>query len=394
MARGPGPEYDALKPRLRRLLGELPSFENTFLRTLPRLAVPADPVSDESIEALLEPGAACGPYRLQRLLAEGGMGSVWLAERPDGLINRPVALKLPRLSWDNARLRERIARERDILAALTHPNIARLYDAGLMAEGRPYLALEYVDGQPIDEYCRSAGLDVRARVCLFLQVARAVAYAHAALVIHRDLKPANILVTADGEVHLLDFGIATLLEEGRASHSTLTELAGRPLTPEYASPEQIAGEPLAVATDVYSLGIVLFELLTGERPYRLRRGSRAELEDAIVDADVPRPSHRAVDPSVRKALRGDLDTIVTMALRKRPDARYASVEAFAADLVRFLDGRPVHARPHSAGYRMRKFVARHRLGVGAMAATLVAGDRRVDRDLAGGHRARRAGPGR
>ena len=237
-----------------------------------------------------QPGDTIGSYRLLRELGSGGMGVVWLAERSDGLVKRPVALKLPHQVWQRAGLAERMAREREILATLTHPNIARLYDAGLTAGHRPFLAIEYVEGHPIDTYCRDHRLDAGARVRLFVQVANAVAYAHAKLVVHRDLKPANILVDADGQVRLLDFGIAKLLDQHQARETALTELSGRPLTLDYASPEQIRGEPLTIGSDVYSLGVVLYELLSGARPYKLKRDSRGALEDAILEADPPLPS--------------------------------------------------------------------------------------------------------
>jgi serine/threonine-protein kinase len=300
------------------------------------------------------------------------MGSVWLAERADRMLSRPVALKLPRGAWSRPGLRERMAREREILASLNHAHIARLYDAGLGPEGQPFLALEYVEGRPIDVYAREQRLDLRARLGLFLQVAEAVAHAHARLVVHRDLKPGNILVTAEGEVRLLDFGIAKLLGQGRAEETELTRLSGRALTPAYASPEQIEGAPLGVASDVYSLGVVLYELVAGSRPYRPERESAASLEEAILRKDPPRPSEVARDPRIGKALRGDLDTVVLKALKKRPEERYATVNAFADDVERYLRGRPVAAQPDSAWYRLRRFVGRNRLGVGAAAAVLLA----------------------
>jgi serine/threonine-protein kinase len=367
-----GSEYEPVKPRLRRLLTESFAFQPDFLSTLPKLA--------EAIDAGEAPASVSGPmagdllgaYRLVRLLAEGGMGSVWLAERADGLFARPVALKLPRGQWRRADLAARVAREREILASLEHPNIARLYDAGVTADGRPYLALEYVEGRPIEEYCTANALDVRSRVRLVQQVARAVAHAHAKLVIHRDLKPGNILVTDEREVRLLDFGIAKLLDEGQARDSTVTAVAGRALTPEYASPEQVAGAPLGVATDVYSLGVVLYELVAGVRPYRLRSGSPLALEEAILEADVRRPSEVARSAAARKALRGDLDTIILKALKKSPAERYITVDALSDDLERFLDGRTVRARPDSRPYRLRRFVGRHRLAVAASAAATLA----------------------
>ena len=252
------PEDEPLKARLISLLSHAPSVqESGFLGTLPKLDVGEDESADESAD---RPGATVGPYRLLRQLGEGGMGTVWLADRVDGLIRRTVALKLPRGAWSHKAIAERLARERDILATLAHPHIARLYDAGDHAAGRPYLALEYVEGRPIDEYCRERGLDVRGILRVFLQVVHAVAYAHGKLVVHRDLKPSNILVTADGQVRLLDFGIAKLIDEASPLEEGLTELAGCPQTPEYASPEQVTGEPLSTASDVYSLGVVLYEL--------------------------------------------------------------------------------------------------------------------------------------
>ena len=322
------------------------------------------------------PGDDVGPYRLVRPLGEGGMGTVWLAERHDSTLQRQIALKLPHAGGASG-LARRMARERDILAALEHPNIARLYDAGVTPEGRPWLAMERVDGVPLDVYCREHALEVPARLRLFLQVADAVAHAHARLVVHRDLKPSNILVTADGQVRLLDFGIAKLLDGDRPATAALTQQIGRAVTPDYAAPEQIAGQPVTVASDVYSLGIVLYELLTGERPYSLSRTSAAALEQAVREADVQRASSRvAGDRRRARALRGDLDAILAKALHKEPAERYASMDAFAADLRRHLAGEPVLAQAPSWRYRAGKFVRRHRLGLvagGAVAASLVVG---------------------
>ena len=326
------------------------------------------PALDESD---LKAGALVGPYRLLRELGVGGMGSVWLAERADGTLKRQVALKLPRASWARG-LAERMARERDILASLEHPNIARLYDAGTDAQGRPFLALEYVEGKPIDVYCRELALNVRSRLTLLLQVARAVAFAHSRLVVHRDLKPSNILVTADGQVRLLDFGIAKLMEGDSAKETQLTQLAGRALTLDYASPEQIRGEPIGTASDAYSLGVVAYELLTGARPYKLKRGSVAELEEAITMVEAPLASSVATDSAAKRQLKGDLEAILNQALRKSAAQRYASVDAFSQDIERYLRNEPVLARPDSRGYRLRKFVERNRIAVAAAAAVLVA----------------------
>ncbi|MCW5978030.1 MAG: tetratricopeptide repeat protein [Bryobacteraceae bacterium] len=358
-----GPEYEQLKPRLRDLLQRAEQEgAGGILDTIPKIGDEFT-VNGDADRAAHAPGDAIGLYRLERELGEGGMGTVWLAHRPDGFINRPVALKLPRGSWRRNALAERLAREREILAGLNHPHIARLYDAGLTADGQPYLALEYVDGLRIDEYCRQANLDVKGRLSVFLQVLSAVAYAHSQLVVHRDIKPSNILVTNDGQARLLDFGIAKLLEQGQARETELTELSGRALTPDFASPEQIAGKPVGAASDVYSLGVVLFMLVTEGRPYRLKRDSRASLEDAILHAEPPRPSEAAAEPSFRKSLRGDLDWIVLKSLAKEPEQRYPSAAALQADLVRYLRHEPVEAGPPSAAYRMTKFVRRHRLAV-------------------------------
>ncbi|HEY5809589.1 MAG TPA: serine/threonine-protein kinase, partial [Povalibacter sp.] len=358
-------DAEHLKDRLRELLARTP------LDTLPKLNVGAQEGSAVGAYAD-QPGQCVGPYCLQRIIGDGGMGVVWLARRSDGLLERDVALKIPHGTWQRAGLAERMAGERQILATLCHPNIGRLYDAGLAADGRPYLALEYIEGQPIDAYCRDRALDVRARLALFGQVASAVAYAHGKLVVHRDLKPANILVTAEGQVRLLDFGIARLLEDGRAPHSALTELSGRAMTLDYASPEQIVGEPVTVASDVYSMGVALYELLTDVRPYSLKRDSRGALEDAIVQCEPRRPSDIVGDRSTAKLLRGDLDTIVLKALKKSPQDRYATVNAFAEDIARYFSGRPVLAQPDRIAYRARRFVGRHKLAVSAAMSVLLA----------------------
>jgi serine/threonine-protein kinase len=268
------PEHVAHGPRLRSLLARSAQIEtNDFLGELPRIVA----ASDEDAAprpAAGRAGDTIGPYRLIRELGSGGMGAVWLAERTDGILNRPVALKLPHLATRHGSLAERLAREREILATLAHPHIARLYDAGVTPEGQSYLALEYIEGTAIDEYCATHGLGLRQRLRLFLQIADAVAYAHGKLVVHRDLKPANVLVTNEGEARLLDFGIAKLLEGSLTHETQLTQFVGAAFTPDYASPEQIRGEPLSVGSDVYSLGVILFRLLTGERPYRLERETR------------------------------------------------------------------------------------------------------------------------
>ncbi len=363
------PEQRDLLPMLRRLLARAESAESdTFMRQ--PLAVGAvDLAGPDGIED--QPGDVIGPYRLVRELGAGGMATVWLAERIDGSLQRQEALKLPRSGWAIG-LAQRMARERDILASLEHPRIARLYDAGVTAEGRPWLAMEHVVGAPIDLHCKELRLDIRARLKLFLQVADAVSHAHARLVVHRDLKPGNILVTPEGEVRLLDFGVAKLLADDAAPGSQITQMMGRAVTPDYASPEQVSGRPVGVATDVYSLGVVLYELLSGVRPYRLKRDTAAALEEAILMADVPVASAQAADRRVARTLRGDLDTIIAKAMRKEPAQRYRSVEAMAADIERHLAGEAVLARPDSRWYRMRKAIGRHRAAV-AIALALLAG---------------------
>ena len=292
------PPDDRLRDALRELIALQAEVETDgFMDALPVFPgmLPGRPTAGAGAGAAasLAAGIEVGPYRLLRPLGEGGMGAVWLAERADGSLKRKVALKLPRLAWAQD-LAVRMARERDILSALEHPNIARLYDAGVDAVGRPWLAIEYVEGRDLAAFCDTARLDLRARVRLFLQVLAAVQYAHGNLVIHRDLKPANILVTPLGEARLLDFGIARLEEGAPEAGPDLTRTGASAMTPRYASPEQVLGKRLTVASDLYSLGVVLHELLTGEMPYVLRRESRAELEQAILDADLRVPSRLKV----------------------------------------------------------------------------------------------------
>jgi serine/threonine-protein kinase len=329
------------------------------------------------------PDRECGPYRLLRRLGRGGMGEVWLAERKDGILKRPVAVKLPFAAHDGSHGMERAYREREILAGLAHPGIARLYDAGFAADGRPYLALEYIEGSTISEYCDRKKLTLRARLRLFLDVLGAVQYAHSRLVIHRDLKPSNILVTATGEVKLLDFGIAKLMHEGEACETVLTQAGGRPLTPGYASPEQAAGREITTASDVYSLGIVLYELLCGERAYQVSRCTVTPVDQVIQNARVRPPSsavgsaeaaaaRSTVPAKLAAMLRSDLDTIVLKALYKEPERRYQTVEAFRADIDRYLSGEAVLARPDGRWYRLKKSLRRHRWAVASAAAVFVA----------------------
>lgn len=332
----------------------------------------------------LKPGTLMGPYRLESMLGEGGMGMVWLASRADGLYQRRVALKLLRPGLADPNLRLRFTREREILARLEHPNIARLLDAGVGSEGQPYLALEYVEGVSITEYCAANNILLDGRLKLFLQVCEAVSHAHANLIVHRDLKPSNILVTPNGDVRLLDFGIAKLLDDPEpAPVHPRTEV--RAFTLHYAAPEQVRGELVTTMTDVYSLGVVLYELLADTKPYRLRRQTDAEWEEAILAVEPLKPSvatlrttdgSRARCPETRRNARklvGDLDNIALKALAKQPEQRYPSVEALSLDLQRHMDGRPVHARPQSLGYRMRKYASRHRwtLAAGSVVGLLL-----------------------
>jgi serine/threonine-protein kinase len=355
------PEHQRHAPALRAMLAERDATSgDAFLASGPRLA---------GDDAVAHAGDRVGPYRLLREIGRGGMGSVWLAERADRSFQRQVALKLPRLAW-GAGLAERMARERDIGARLEHPGIARLYDAGLDERGRPYLALEFIDGQPIDAWCEAQGLGVPQRLRLFVQVVKAVAYAHGRLVVHRDLKPSNVLVTPDGQAHLLDFGIAKLLQD--EAGPALTQEQGRVLTPHYASPEQVAGEAITVQSDVYSLGVLLYELLTGTLPYEARRNTLGAIEEAILQGDAPLASGRVKDRAVARALRGEIDAILGKAMQREASRRYATADAMVQDIERHLDGETVSARPDSLGYRLRKGLRRHWIGVAATTAVLLA----------------------
>ena len=336
-------------------------------------------------------GRDIGSYHVVKLLGQGGMGAVYLAERADAEYYRQVALKIVRRGMDSSFVLKRFRVERQILATLEHPNIAQLLDGGSTADGLPYFVMEYVQGQPLTEYCNARQLSLADRLKLFLPVCAAVQYAHQKLVVHRDLKPSNILVTTEGTPKLLDFGIAKLLDPTLSpTPITRTQTSMRMMTPDYASPEQVRGLPITAASDVYSLGVVLYELLAGERPYQFDTYSPAEIERAICDTEVERPSalaERMKDESGkakpgaglfrhsssifhRSSLRGDLDNIVLMALRKEPDRRYQSVEQLAEDIRCYLAGRPISARRESSVYRASKFVRRHKLGVTAAALIL------------------------
>ncbi len=373
-------EGHPLLAQLKSMLDARAHLEtNDFLATMPKLA-PADKRAGTDWAA----GSKVGPYRLVRALGEGGMAEVWLAERDDGAFKRQVAIKLPYPRPGRESFALRFDRERDILASLRHPNIAGLFDAGVTNEGQAWLALEYVEGEPISSFCDARRLSLRERVRLFRQVLLAVQHAHANLVIHRDLKPANILVTAQGEVRLLDFGIAKLLEvEGGAMPETeLTREGGRSLTPRYASPEQLAGQALTTACDVYSLGVVFYELLCGERPYELKVDSPAQLEHAIMEVEPRVPGRRGLSEeaarlrgvsvkALRRALSPELDAIALRCLGKQTSSRYSSVDAVLADVDRWLTGEAVLARAPSAWYRFGKFASRHRWGVGLGVAAVM-----------------------
>ncbi len=356
-----------------------------------------DALASDDADALaaVHVGRRFGPWRLQRVLGQGGMGAVYLAERVEGGFAQRAALKLVRPGFDTEDLLTRLRYERQILAGLEHPSIARLLDGGAGPGGEPFLALEYVEGRDLRAHCDAQRLDLQARLQLFLTVCEAVAHAHARLVVHRDLKPSNILVTDEGTVKLLDFGIAKLIDTEQPSEATAARV--RRFTPEYAAPEQIRGETSTTAVDVYALGVLLYELLTGSRPYRTETRAPAGIEYAVLHQDVGRPSaavtkrvnddtepapatraqlRRTTPARLRALLRGDLDAIVLKALRKSPAERYASVRLMADDVRACLEQRPVAARRGSRRYRMLRFAQRHALAMalaGIALASLVAG---------------------
>jgi non-specific serine/threonine protein kinase/serine/threonine-protein kinase len=319
------------------------------------------------------PGSRIGSWQLEALIGRGGMGSVWAARRVDGAYQQKAALKLVRAGLDDDVLGKRFLAERQILARLEHPRIARLLDGGTTAEGAPWLAMEYVDGERIDAFCATRRLSTEARLRLFLEVCQAVSYAHHHLVVHRDLKPANVLVKPDGTPMLLDFGIARLLDAaGRSAASELTRQSGHAMTPAYASPEQIRGEPVSTASDVFSLGVVLFQMLTGRVPFGASAVSPESVVKAVLDEEPERPSK--VVPAAHLA--ADLDSVILKALEKDPARRYASVDLLAEDLRRFLGGQPVEAFAATFLYRAAKLVRRNRalsVALGLFVASLGAG---------------------
>lgn len=335
------------------------------------------PLYPSQSDALPDPrtGTSAGPYRIARLIARGGMGELYQGVRDDGAFDRVVAIKLMRYGMSPAELQRRFALERMTLARFEHPNIARLLDAGTLPDGIPYLVIEYIDGERIDEFCDHGRLTIAGRLHLFLKVCDAVQYAHQNLVVHRDLKPGNILVTSDGVPKLLDFGIAKLLgTDASPGEDDATRTGPAPLTPEYASPEQLRGERVTTSSDVYSLGVLLYKLCTGQKPHDVRGSLPRELSAAMLATDPVRPAARdllissADGPDrIRQILSGDLGLIILTALRKEPELRYRSVEQFADDLRRYLDGMPVSARDNTFAYRASRFIRRNAIGVTAAA---------------------------
>jgi serine/threonine protein kinase len=336
-------------------------------------------------------GQRIGPYRVTGIVGQGGMGAVYQAVRDDDQYRKQVAIKLVKRGLDTEFILSRFRHERQILASLEHPHIARLLDGGTTDDGLPYLVMEYIEGRPITDYGSANKLSLTERLKLFRLVCSAVQYAHQNLVVHRDLKPSNILVTPDGTPKLLDFGIAKLLNPDTSPEGmSQTQTALMMLTPDYASPEQVRGEPVTTATDVYSLGVVLYELLTGQRPHHFKSYSPVEIERVITQSEPERPSvavsgireqgsgvrdttddGRRTRDRLARQLRGDLDNIVLMALRKEPERRYSSVEQLSEDIRRHLDGRPVIARKDTVGYRAGKFIQRHKLGLAAVALVIL-----------------------
>ena len=363
---------------LRRMLDEHQAPGHpSFLMGGPHLPDAIDPAS--------KAGERLGPYRLVREIGRGGMASVWIAERKDGNSVRTVALKMPLMTLTGSADVRRFERERDLLGLLTHPRIAQLYDAGVTDGGRPYLVIEYVPGVPITDACNARQLDVPARLSLFIDVLSAISHAHKHLVVHRDIKPSNVFVHEDGQIKLLDFGIARLLDDrdGAVEASPLTREGGWALTPQYAAPEQVSGQPISTATDVYALGVLLYELLAGTSPHPGMQRSMAETIDAVLHAEPLPPSRAAMAAGVpaargvpegrlRTLLQGDLDTVVLKALRKVPGERYGSAEAFADDLRRYLRHLPVAARPPSPLHRAGLFARRHRAASVGTAVGIVA----------------------
>jgi len=375
-----------ISPAIRSEVESLIGFETDATEMM---QVSAVEFSKDFIDENALAGQQIGPYQIVSELGYGGMGAVYLAQRIDGKFSQRVALKLLKREMNTASLRRRFEQEQAILARLEHPNIARLLDVGVTNDKVPYLAMEYIEGLPIDDFCFRNQLDLNQRLELFRKVCSAVDFAHRSLVIHRDLKPSNILITEDGSPKLLDFGIAKIISDDNETAATVTKLGV--MTPSYASPEQLRGESVTTATDVYSLGVILYELLSGRRPFEGSEHNIKDIYQAVVDADPPMPSvvadtldHasrlRPVPPGMTEGslvqataprtvsikpqfLRGDLDNIVLKALKKESDRRYTSAEKLSDDIQRHLDGLPVLARPDTFAYRAGKFVTRNRLSV-------------------------------
>ncbi|MBA2702862.1 MAG: serine/threonine protein kinase, partial [Blastocatellia bacterium] len=383
---------DPLRLEVESLL-EFQEGNENFIETS-ALEITARSVGAESQDEMA--GAQIGPFQVEREIGRGGMGAVYLAQQNDNHYQRQVAIKIIKRGMDSDEIVRRFRNERQILANLTHPNIAALYSGGTTDAGLPFFVMEYVEGKPINEYCEVQDLSIEERLKLFRTVCSAISYAHQNLVIHRDLKPSNILVTEAGVAKLLDFGIAKLLNADDAPEAQMTETMLRVMTPEYASPEQARGERMTTASDVYSLGVVLYELLTGRRPYHLKNRLPHEIAQIISERVPERPSTaisraeempegagpttttqstgntRPVELArLRRSLRGDLDNIVLMAMRKDPARRYQSVEQFSEDIRRHLERLPVRARKDTFDYRASKFVQRNKLRVAAAAIIFV-----------------------
>jgi eukaryotic-like serine/threonine-protein kinase len=376
----------------------------SFIET-PVAALPASIADDGETNLLI--GQTIGRYKISKRISAGGMGAVYLAKRADEQYQKQVAIKLIKRGMDTDSVLRHFRNERQILASFDHPNIARLLDGGATESGLPYFVMEYVEGLPIDQYCEKHALSITERLKLFREVCAAVSYAHHHAVIHRDIKPPNILVTSESTPKLLDFGIAKILQPGDGMEPFVTMTGLRLMTPEYASPEQVRGQPVTTATDVYSLGVVLYQLLTGQKPYRLKTRTPEEISRAVLEQEPTRPSVVASASSrfpmgckPWTQLRGDLDNIVLMALRKEPERRYQSVEQFFEDIRRHLEARPVRARKDTFGYRAAKFMRRNKTATaaaalvllslvgGIIATTLQAHRARVQEGLARGEKAR------
>lgn len=365
------------KTRLRAIGQDSPTLRSE-LESLLAAGDQTSSLLDQSIDSLgldtekqVDRPARVGPYRIEKELGRGGMGEVYLGVRDDDAFEQKVAIKLAPMGRYSEEALRRFLIERQILSDLNHPNIAKLFDGGTTEEGVPYLVMEYVDGVAIDEYCIESGLSLSQRLELFATTCRAVHFAHQKLIVHRDIKPSNVLVDRDGQPKLLDFGVAKLLNP--EDSAPVTQTLHRMATPEYASPEQLRGESLSTSTDVYSLGVLLYEIISGNRPYDVDTRDLRSTLDVVCTTMPPPPSSVAraqVRRRLRKELKGDLDNITLMALRKNPDRRYPSAEALAQDIDRHLTGLPVVARAESAGYLIQKFVQRHPVGVGLAGAAL------------------------